>query len=120
MKDFNDDDHLDVCQNIEAGLKFEYENNLNLTDLLCINGLENAKIVIKQEFGFAKNERVSTSLETEGIVLWCRSVGLERIEKINNLTLKEYLARIDKVKNSVKRHSAFGKRSYYEFIKNYV
>lgn len=43
-----------------------------------------------------------------------------QIEKINDLTLKEYLAKIDKIKKSVKRHSDYGRRAYYEFIKEYV
>ena len=41
MVDFGDDKHLDVCQNIEFGLKKEYEKNPNLTDTQCIFALEN-------------------------------------------------------------------------------
>ena len=92
---FENDDHLDVCQNIEVGLKEEYENNNNLTDIKTIFALENAKIAIKQEFGFAINE-------------------------INDLNLKEYVKRIDKIKRSVERHSEYGRRGYYEFIKDFV
>lgn len=33
--DFNGDEHLDVCQNIEAGLKRQYEFHPDLTDSLC-------------------------------------------------------------------------------------
>jgi hypothetical protein len=120
VKDFNEDDHLDVCQNIEVGLKIEYENNPDLTDLICINGLENAKVAIKKEFGFSKNEKVTSTEEVQGIINWCVSIGLERIGKVNDLTLKEYVARIDKVKKSVKRHSELGRRGYFEFIKKYV
>lgn len=50
---FENDEHLDVCQNIEVGLKEEYENNNKLTDIKTIFALENAKIAIKREFGFA-------------------------------------------------------------------
>ena len=120
MADFKDDEHLDVCQNIEVGLKQEYEENPTLTDLLCINALENACIAIKQEFGYAKNQKVSASPETEGVINWCVSIGLERIGNVNELTLKDFIRRIDKIKKSVRRHSASGSRGYYEFIKNYV
>ncbi|MFO8146283.1 MAG: hypothetical protein R6U03_02725 [Gillisia sp.] len=60
------DEHLDVLQNIEVGLKKEYDNNPN------------------------------------------------------DLSLKEYVKRIDKVKRSVERHAKYGKRGYYEFIKNFL
>lgn len=120
MRDFNDDDHIDVCQNIEFGLKQAYKNDSSLTDPLCINGLENAKIAIKQQFGYAKNESVTSSEELQGIIDWCVSLGLERIDKVNDLTLKDYVQRIDKIKKSVKRHSEFGRRGYYNFIKEYI
>ena len=32
---FGDDKYLEVCQNIEVGLKFQYECNLALTDEEC-------------------------------------------------------------------------------------
>ena len=92
---FENDEHLDVCQNIEVGLKEEYEKNINLTDIKTIFALENAKIAIKQEFGFAKNEKVSIDGDTKGIIDWCVSVGKKRINKINDLSLKEYVKRID-------------------------
>ena len=118
--DYTDDIHLDVCQNIEVGLKIEYERNLKFTDNLCIFGLENAAIAIKHEFGFAKGQKVNPNPDIEGIIKHCVEVGLLRIGKMNDLTLKEYLARLEKVKRSVKRHSAYGIRGYYEFIKNFL
>jgi len=118
--DFNDDTHLDVCQNIEAGLKAEYEFHPDLTDNLCIIGLENATIAIKQKFGYAKNERVSNHPLLGGIIEWCVTVGMTRIGAVNGLTLKEYVARIDKIKKSVILHSAYGARGYYDFIKNFL
>ena len=118
--DFNDDDHLDVCQNIEVGLKQQYEVHADLTDSICVFALENAKIAIRKECGFAKNEKVTDHLLAKGIINWCIAIGIERIGKVNNLTLAEYLARIEKIKRSVKRHSAYGARGYYEFIRNYV
>ena len=120
MNDFNDDEHIDVCQNIEVGLKLEYEKRPNLTDLQCVFGLENAKVAIKKEFGFAKNERVSNAEEIQGIVAWCVEIGISRIDKVNDLTLKDYLARIEKIRKSVERHSKAGRRGYYEFIRDYV
>ena len=117
---FNDDDHIDICQNIEFGLKIQYEQNQELTDSQCIFALENAKIAIKKEFGYAKNERVTNMEEAQGIIQWCVAIGKERIDTTNNLTLKEYVKRIEKIKKSVNRHSKYGTRGYYEFIKEYV
>ncbi len=118
--DFNNDQHLDVCQNIEVGLKEQYELNPGLTDALCVFALEAGKIAIKQRSGYAKNEKVTDHPLAQGIIAWCVHVGEERIGKVNNLTLKDYLNRIDKIKRSVKRHSTDGQRAYYEFIRNYI
>lgn len=52
----NDDKFLDVYQNIEAGLKTQYERHPGLTDERCAFALDQAKIAVKQRFGFAKNE----------------------------------------------------------------
>nr|WP_181377658.1 hypothetical protein [Polaromonas sp. W11N] len=52
----SDDKFLDICQNIEAGLKIQYERNPGLTDARCAFALDQAKIAVKQRFGFAKNE----------------------------------------------------------------
>lgn len=57
--DFNDDKHIDVCQNIEVGLREQYELHPELTDVQCIFALENAKVAIKKEFGYAKNEHIT-------------------------------------------------------------
>lgn len=116
---FEDDPHLDVCQNIEAGLKIEYERHPLLTDVRCIFALENAKIAAKQHFGFGKNEVISRNDDTNGIIDWCVQIASERVDKINNLTLKEFNARLDKIIRSVRRHSQYGPRSYYEFIKEF-
>ena len=120
MAGLEDDEHLDVCQNIEVGLKEQYELHADLTDSICIFALENAKIAIKKECGFAKNERVTDHPLARGIIESCTAIGMERIGKVNNLTLAEYLARIDKIRRSVKRHSEYGPRAYYEFIKEFV
>jgi hypothetical protein len=116
----DNDPFLDVLQNIEVGLKIEYEKNKHLTDRITINALDNAKIAVKQEYGFAKNQKIIVDDETKGIIDWCVVVGKERINGINNLTLEDYLNRIEKVKHSVNRHSAYGRRGYYEFIKDFV
>ena len=98
-----EDNHLDVLQNIEVGLKTEYEKYPDLTDLLCINALENAIIAIKKEFGFAKKQYVSTTEETQGIMTWIVEVGHQRINDADSLTLKEYIQCIEKIKRSVKK-----------------
>lgn len=120
MVDLADDKHIDVCQNIEFGLKEQYEKNPEWTDLQCMFALENAKIAIKKEYGYAQNERVTTREDAQGVIQWCVSVGKERIGKVNDLTLKEYIDRLEKVRKSVNRHSKYGRRAYYEFIKDYV
>jgi hypothetical protein len=120
MVDFDDDEHLDVCQNIEVGLKRQYELHPELTDSICIFALDNAKVAVRKQCGFSKNERVSDHPLARGIIEWCITIGAERIGKVNNLTLDEYLARIEKIKRSVARHSAYGPRAYYEFIRNFV
>lgn len=117
---FENDEHLDVCQNIEVGLKRQYELHPELTDTLCVFGLENAVIAVKQKFGYAKNEKVSDHPMTRGIIEWCVQVGETRVGGLNNLTLREYTALINKIKKSVILHSSFGERGYYEFIKDYV
>jgi hypothetical protein len=118
--DFDDDPYLDVCQNIEAGLCREYDINPELTDTKCTFALDAAKVAIKQKFGFAKNQKVNRLPGTEGVIDWCVEVGLARIDKVNDLTLKEYVAQLEKIRKSVERHSAAGPRGYYEFIKDYV
>jgi hypothetical protein len=118
--DFGDDIHLDVCQNIEVGLKNQYEIFPQMTDNLCIFGLENSVIAIKNNFGFAKNEKVSSEPLISGIIEWCVNIGIERIENANNLTLKEFVDQINKVRKSVILHSEYGTRGYSDFIKNYV
>jgi hypothetical protein len=119
--DFNDDSHLDVCQNIEVGLKAQYELHPELTDSLCVFGLEHGIIAIKQKFGYANNMKISNDPLIQGIIKWCVEIGEERIGKLNNLTLQEYVARIKKIRKSVILHSSLGgQRGYYEFIKDYV
>lgn len=120
MTDFNDDKHLDVCRDIELGLKRQYELHPDLTDTQCIFALDNAKIAVKKHFGFAKNQRVPDHPLTQGIILGCVVVADERVGKINDLSLQEYLDRIEKIKRSVIRHSKFGARGYYEFIREYI
>lgn len=105
--DLSDDEHLDACQNIEAGLREQYEHHPDLTDSICIFALDNAKIAVRKQCGFARNERVTDHPLAKGIIDWCVAVGAERIGKVNNLTMAEYLARIEKIKRSVVRHSEY-------------
>lgn len=120
MNQFSEDPHLDVCQNIEAALVQCYRRDDALTDLVCEFALDNAKIAIKQQFGFAQNERVSQSESVAPIVALCTQIGMARIGKFNNLTLKEYVARLDKIKTSVRRHSSAGACGYYEFLSPFM
>jgi hypothetical protein len=57
---------------------------------------------------------------TESVVDWGVEVGRQRVGEQSDLTLKEYIARLEKIKRSVKRHSAAGPRGYYEFVRDYV
>jgi len=117
---FNDDRFLDVCQNIEAGLKKEYERNASLTDSMCILALEAAKLAVKKGYPEGRFELDSVRPEFSGIVNWCVTVAQERIGDASGLTLPEYLTRIEKVKRSVRRHSREGRRSYYEFVRGFL
>lgn len=118
--ELKDDFHLAVCQTIESGLKAEYEATPELTDALCLIGLDNSIIAVKQKFGFARNESVRSHVAIDGIVAHVVNVGVDNIGKAGDLTLKEYVAIINEVRKSVVRHSAFGSHGYYDFIKNYV
>ena len=117
---FNDDKFLDVCQNIEAGLKLEYERNPSLTDEKCAFALDQAKIAVKHKFGFGKNESCRVNPDQQGIVDWCVEVAANRVDVSNGPTLKEYLARIEKVARSVRRHASDGHRSYFNFIREFL
>ena len=46
---FNDDIHLDVWREIEISLLKEYQLHHDLSDNLCVFGLENAKVAIKKK-----------------------------------------------------------------------
>ena len=116
----NDDKFLDVCQNIEAGLKVEYERNSDLTDERCAFALDQAKIAVKQKFGFGMNESCRVAPEQQGIVDWCVEVAAKRVDNASGPSLKEFLARMDKVNRSIRRHAQDGKRSYYSFIREFL
>lgn len=118
--ELNNDFHLAVCQTIESGVRAEYDAAPALTDALCVLGLDNAIVAVKQKYGFAKNEAVRSHVAFDGIVAHVVKVGVDSIGQTGELTLKEYVAIINKVKKSVVRHSAFGTRGYYDFIRNYA
>ena len=99
---------------------FARERNSRLTDEICSYALERAKVAVKQRFGFAANEPSSVSPELQGIVDWCVLVAAERVNESTGPTLKEFLARMDKVNRSIRRHSRDGNRSYYEFIRAFL
>lgn len=114
------DQELRLCQAIETGLGAEYRAHPELTDALCIIGLDNSIIALKQQSGFAKNETVLSRPAIDGIVAHVVNLGVDSIGKMDELTLKDYVAAINKIKKSVIRHSAFGPRAYFDFIKDYV
>jgi hypothetical protein len=113
------DQYLDICQNIEMSLKMEYERNSNLTDAHCAFALDRAKIAVKQRYGYAANESSHVNAELQGIVDACVAIAAERITPTGS-TLKEFLALIDKISRSVRRHSQDGSRAYYFFIKRFL
>ena len=113
-------EYLDILQNIEHGLKVQYDRNTDLTDTICAFGLEQAKIATKKEFGYAKNETLSAMQDIQPIIQGCVEVGLEHIDKVEGLTLKKYISLLEKIRKSVKNHSRYGHRGYYEFIQGFV
>ena len=117
---FSDDKYLDVCQNIEAGLKMAYERDLGLTDEKCVYALDRAKIAVKHRFGYGLNESIAVGPELQGIVDWCVQVAGDRVNDATGPTLKEFLTRMDKVGRSVKRHSSDGRRAYYLFVRDFL
>lgn len=116
----DDDKFLDVCQNIEAGLKLEYERNPDLTDTRCAYALERAKIAVKHRFGYGLNESCVVDPDQQGIVDWCVAVAGQRVNVPDGPTLKEFNSRMDKVARSVRLHSQDGSRAYFEFVRRFL
>ncbi len=114
------DKYLDILNNIEHGLKVIYEFNEELTDIKMVFALDNAIIAIKKEYGYARNEKVIEDLDTKNVIDHCVVLGKERIDETKQITLKDYVKCLEKVKKSVKLHSSDGRRGYYEFVRNYV
>ena len=85
----NNDKFVYVCQNIEAGLKTEYERHPDLTDERCAFALDQAKIAVKQRFGFAKNEFCKVGPDQQGIVDWCVEAAAQRVETRCRRALKQ-------------------------------
>jgi hypothetical protein len=118
--DAPDDPRMDLLHSIEAGLVGEYGQHPELTDSLCIFGLENAKVAVKQAFGFGRNESCSRTPATTGIIDGCVALAKEAIAADPSLTVKEFNSKLDKVIRSVRRHSQDGRRSYYEFVRGFA
>ncbi|KJV05224.1 hypothetical protein VZ94_19780 [Methylocucumis oryzae] len=115
-----EDTYLLLLMDIEADLVTEYERNPNLTDTQCIFGLENAKVAVKQRFGFGKSETIKRNPEIDNIINGCVQVANKYFGKIDGITLKDFITQIDKIMRSVRRHSEHGHRAYYQFVKDYV
>jgi hypothetical protein len=58
MMSLPDKKQLALLKIIETELKTVYENDPKLTDSLCELALDNAKIALKQQFGYALNETI--------------------------------------------------------------
>ena len=116
----NDDPFLDICHAIETGLKAEYEKNPKLTDERCLFALDRAKIAVKQRFGFAANESCRVDPDLQGVVEGCVELAAQRVNDEHGPTLREFIARVDKIGRSVRRHGRGGNRSYYEFIREFL
>jgi hypothetical protein len=114
------DQELTLCNFIETGLSAIYAATPELTDAMCILGLDNSIIALKHHFGFARNETVLSKPVIDDIVEHVVDVGVTAIDETTGVTLKDFIGVINKIKKSVIRHSVFGARAYYEFIKNYV
>ncbi|MES9903527.1 MAG: hypothetical protein ABW168_12745 [Sedimenticola sp.] len=63
---------------------------------------------------------VTDNQQVKEIIDWCVTVGVQRAKEDGDLSLKEYVKRIEKVKKSVKRHSLFGPRGYYQFVAKFL
>jgi hypothetical protein len=121
MKVWGEDKHLDVCQNIEYVIKEHYELEPSFTDSVCLLTLHFSKIAVKQFYGYAENERVVSADANKKLILNLVELAAVRVGVVNDLTLKEYLARIEKIKQSVALHATHSNpRSYYEFIKPFL
>jgi hypothetical protein len=120
MMSLPDKKQLALLKIIETELKTVYENDPKLTDSLCELALDNAKIAVKQQFGYALNETIRQTPASEGVIVLMTLLGKRIVEENPDITLKDFLNTLEKVKRSVARHSAEGKRAYYEFIRNYV
>ena len=82
----SDDKFNGVCQNIEAGLKIQYEQNPGLTDERCAFALDQAKIAVKQRLGFAKNEFCRVGPDRQEIIDWCVECPATRVDNANGST----------------------------------
>lgn len=118
--DRDNDIHISICQNIETVLKIEYEAIPELTDGMCIIGLDNSIIAVKQKFGFARNETVLRHPSIDGIVANVVDIAVTYVDQAGSLSLKDYIGLVTTIKKSVTRHTEFGPRAYYEFIRAYV
>ena len=94
---------LSLCMAIETGLSAQYRLNPELTDALCIIGLDNAIVALKQKFGFARNETVLSRPVIDDIVAHVVNIGVDNVN-IDGLTLKDFVAVVTKIKKSVTRH----------------
>lgn len=115
----DDDLFLDVCESIERELIQEYRSNPRLTDVRCAYALNRSKIAVKQAFGYSANESARVDSDLSGIQERCVYVARQYVNKPDGPTLKEFLARMEKISRSVLWHSQDGARSYFDFIQTF-
>lgn len=116
----NPDHELALLQAIETALADAYRADPDLNDALCVVGLDNAIIALKQAFGFARNETVLRRAGIDLVVAHVVKVGTDNISATGEPSLKDFIVLVNKVKRSVVRHSAFGPRAYFDFVSGYV
>jgi hypothetical protein len=95
---------LALLMGIESGLKTVYEIYPDLTDSLCELALDNAKNAVKHEFGYAANETVAWAPNTKAVIGLITILGKRLVEENSDITLKDFLTAMEKVKRSVARH----------------
>jgi len=89
---------LSLCMAIETALSAQCRLKPELTNALCIIGLDNAIIALKQKLGFARNETVLSRPVIDDIVAPVVSIGVDNVN-IDGLTLKNFVAVVHKIKN---------------------
>jgi len=115
------DKSMDVLQNIESELVQIYNRANELTDAMVLVALAKGRAAIKQKYGFGRGlNSCPDSKHEASIIDRIVEIGVERIGKVNSLSLQEYENCIVKISRSVDTHRMHGVRGYYDFVKRFV